>query len=478
DVSKNQHSGQIPDSLSNLPNLKSVDLGYNFFSGRIPTTAFSNSAPTLNTLSLGFNALTGSLPLSLLKLDNLKALFLDDNLFSGELPEDICSLLAVTDLRLNNNSFSGNIPSMLGSLRKLTNLRLDMNEFTGVVPEDLGNLTNLQSLNVSSNCLTGTLPHTLLGKFFGIGIQRTTCAAVSSTNSESSMSSIHIAAISVGVIGCVLMIGVIVALLLIYRKRKSGNHSVGSGKDNLQKHMEAGGVENSGNAIAARLVKNSNELNVPAYSSQTTSPSQTLPVPLISVTTGGYQSVSPNPLTSTQRSPNLFDMNASRPVMVMRETENDSKQMYAVDEKTPEFTIEIRKSESDGTNVEAVLQSQWGPYLNWSREQVTVWAKEKMFDEIVLGAFNRYEVDGTILHSLDREGLKSDLGIADIKIRAQILKSIELLKLAAAQSASVATATNATAFNSNLAPPRGVSRNGIVGRGSVEAVAPPAYNNA
>ncbi|KAJ3268039.1 hypothetical protein HDU76_011522, partial [Blyttiomyces sp. JEL0837] len=222
-------------------------------------------------------------------------------------------------------------------------------------------------------------------------------------------------------------------------KRISGKQSV-----RLPNYGEAVGVGNSGNAIAACLVKNSNELSIPQYSLPTTSRSQSTPVPLISVTTGGYQSVS---TTQPMRSPNLLGISSSPPV---RQTENDSKQLGAVDDKkSVEVTIEMVRNDSAGTNIEADLQKEWGPYFNWSPEQVTVWAKEKRFDDIVLVAFNRYEVDGTILQSLDRVVLKSDLGIADIKICTGILKSLELLKLAA-QSASV-SAANGAALSCDIA---------------------------
>ncbi|KAJ3328562.1 hypothetical protein HDU76_009737 [Blyttiomyces sp. JEL0837] len=480
----NQHSGPMADSLSTLPNLQQVDLTGNFFT-QIPSSAFSNSVQTLTYLALGENAITGSIPLSLTKLYNLQSLNLNDNLFSGPLLDEVAAMISLTNLTLNNNSLSGVIPASLGNLRKLTNLRLDSNQFTGDVSDSLGNLTLLQSFNVSSNCLTGTLPTSLLAKFNGIGIQRTNCIAQTPTNTpSSSASSIPVAAIAGGITGVIVLIGVVVGLLLHFRNRKSESGLVVIGNDGSKKDIEVGKVSSlEVNDIADALVKNSNEVNtrnVPLA----TSPQQNT---AIADTKAGFSlfprtttttNQAPNPFTDETKPVGLFEARSPppRPIITKRRFQMDDKQAHVINSKVAVIGMlsgmgEVEDGcEGDG-DVEATLQGQWGPYFKWSCEQVSLWAIEKRFDESFLDLLRQNEVDGSILHSLDRETIKTELGVVDLRIRAKVLQSIELLResLRSGSSANVGTG-----MLSPVAPARGVSRTVILG--SVEGVAPPAYN--
>nr|AMM43011.1 LRR-RLK [Vernicia montana] len=85
DLSNNQLSGEIPDTLGDLKNLKVLNISHNKLSGRIPT-------------SLG-------------DMNNLESLDLSYNGLSGEIPQTFGKLLQLNNLELCNNKLTGRIPN-------------------------------------------------------------------------------------------------------------------------------------------------------------------------------------------------------------------------------------------------------------------------------------------------------------------------------------------------------------------------------
>ncbi|KAJ0537994.1 putative non-specific serine/threonine protein kinase [Helianthus annuus] len=134
DVSRNRLSGNIPDCLENLQDMR--------------------------MLILSSNGLSGVLPSSLGKLTYLEWLKLNDNNFSGQIPQDLGKLGYLEVLDLGNNEFSGNIPKRIGKeLSELRILRLHKNNFTGGIPHSLCKCSHLQILDIAHNSLTGSIPH-------------------------------------------------------------------------------------------------------------------------------------------------------------------------------------------------------------------------------------------------------------------------------------------------------------------------------
>ncbi|KAF2288220.1 hypothetical protein GH714_005146 [Hevea brasiliensis] len=84
DLSNNQLSGEIPDSLGRLKSLKSLNLSNNNFFGGIPW-------------SFG-------------GLQRIESLDLSHNNFSGEIPHTFENLLQLSNLDLSNNKLEGRIP--------------------------------------------------------------------------------------------------------------------------------------------------------------------------------------------------------------------------------------------------------------------------------------------------------------------------------------------------------------------------------
>ncbi|KAH9714631.1 protein kinase domain-containing protein [Citrus sinensis] len=135
-------SGGIPEEISNLTNLMTIDLGG--------------------------NKLNGSIPITLGKLQKLQWLSLDDNKLEGSIPDDICRLAELYLLELGGNKLYGLIPACfgvipteIGGLKNLESLFLGYNRLRGSIPDSFGDLISLKFLNLSNNNLSGAIPTSL-----------------------------------------------------------------------------------------------------------------------------------------------------------------------------------------------------------------------------------------------------------------------------------------------------------------------------
>ncbi|KAF3440971.1 hypothetical protein FNV43_RR19257 [Rhamnella rubrinervis] len=189
-------SGQFPELLFGLPNLKYVYIENNKLSGKIPENIgaklahlgalsiegnrFTGSIPSsisamtqLTQLKLGGNLLTGSIPIGIGNLKNLTLLSLERNRLSGAIPHFLGSLSELRVLELSHNNFSGSIPSSISSLApKLAYLELGQNALTGKIPDFLGKFKALDTLDLSHNKLFGTVPRSFgnLTKIFNLDL--------------------------------------------------------------------------------------------------------------------------------------------------------------------------------------------------------------------------------------------------------------------------------------------------------------------
>ncbi|KAM7516496.1 hypothetical protein LguiA_006079 [Lonicera macranthoides] len=123
------------------------------------------SLDQLRVLSLRNNSLAGPIP-DLGGLPNLRTLFLDHNFFSGTFPNSLPLLHRLINLDLSHNNLSGHIPSEVNALDRLNYLRLEWNHFNGTIPPL--NQSTLEVFNVSSNNFSGPIPVTPTLMKFGI----------------------------------------------------------------------------------------------------------------------------------------------------------------------------------------------------------------------------------------------------------------------------------------------------------------------
>ncbi|RWR91225.1 LRR.XII-like protein [Cinnamomum micranthum f. kanehirae] len=157
DLSDNQFSGVLPNSIANLSTqLTGLLLRGNQFFGAIPR-GLENLA-NLILLSLGQNLFTGTIPIHLMKIKRLQGLYMQGNKLSGKIPISVGNLTQLSILNLGGNDLQGSIPLSLVNCRLLQYLYLDDNNLSGTFPNQVVDIPNLLGINIGMNHLTGTLP--------------------------------------------------------------------------------------------------------------------------------------------------------------------------------------------------------------------------------------------------------------------------------------------------------------------------------
>ena len=156
----NNLTGSIPEGLSGLERLRSLDLYDNNLTGSIP--ADLGNIINLYLIYLNDNELSGSIPPELGNLSNLEYLELSVNQLTGNIPSELKNLQKLYRLSLFDNRLEGSIPAALGELTGLTELYLYNNELTGSIPAELGGLTNLTCCVIWGNKLSGKVPEEVM----------------------------------------------------------------------------------------------------------------------------------------------------------------------------------------------------------------------------------------------------------------------------------------------------------------------------
>ncbi|KAK9901473.1 hypothetical protein M0R45_002104 [Rubus argutus] len=130
DLSSNNLRGEIPEEMTNLTALGSLNLSHNHLTGKIPEGI--GSLQRLETLDLSSNHLWGSIPSSMTSMTSLSNLNLSFNNLSGQIPS------ANQFLTFNSTSFEGNselcglpLPTQCSSASKN-----DHDEYSPMVEED------------------------------------------------------------------------------------------------------------------------------------------------------------------------------------------------------------------------------------------------------------------------------------------------------------------------------------------------------
>ncbi|XP_061962283.1 LRR receptor-like serine/threonine-protein kinase RPK2 [Populus nigra] len=179
-------SGTLPESIQNLPYLRTLVLSHNCFSGEIPAGSiaklsflevlelqgnnFSGKIPqqistdlhSLRFLNLSFNSFTGDIPATLIGFGKLRVIDLSNNRLTGGMQLVSSSkCLFLRHLKLSNNLLENNIPKDIGHCKNLRTLLLDGNILQGPIPAEIGQLPELRVLDVSTNSLTQTIPKEL-----------------------------------------------------------------------------------------------------------------------------------------------------------------------------------------------------------------------------------------------------------------------------------------------------------------------------
>ncbi|BFG29780.1 hypothetical protein CerSpe_160540 [Prunus speciosa] len=191
--------GKFPESIFHRPNLRLVDLRYNYnLRGSLPNSNWSSPLETLylsqtrilvdwHRLTRNFKSLrtlylsncnfVGSYLAFLGNLTQIMQLDLSSNSFGGQIPWSLfLNIESLVYLNLNGNNYVGQFPevdsnsTLISSLydfskqqlvgpipRHLTSLGLYENQLNGTIPSWLGSLPSLKYLNLGSNQLSGNI---------------------------------------------------------------------------------------------------------------------------------------------------------------------------------------------------------------------------------------------------------------------------------------------------------------------------------
>ncbi|PSS21546.1 Systemin receptor like [Actinidia chinensis var. chinensis] len=169
DLSSNNLSGSVPESLGSCSALESLDLSNNNFSGELPINTLLRMV-SLKNVSLAFNNFVGFLPDSFSNITNLESLDVSSNRLSGSIPSGVCQnpRNKLKLLYLQNNMFTGPVPDTLSNCSQLVSLDLSFNYLTGTIPASLGSLSKLRDLMMWLNGLHGEIPLELM---YGVSLE-------------------------------------------------------------------------------------------------------------------------------------------------------------------------------------------------------------------------------------------------------------------------------------------------------------------
>ncbi|XP_077233664.1 receptor-like protein EIX1 [Tasmannia lanceolata] len=111
----------------------------------MPLLYCGSTLALVTAMDISGNNLSGEIPNSLTKLSGLLLLNLSGNHFTGIIPEDIGNLGMLESLDVSNNHLSGEIPLSITALNFLTALNLSNNNLSGKIPSgnQLQTLTDL-----------------------------------------------------------------------------------------------------------------------------------------------------------------------------------------------------------------------------------------------------------------------------------------------------------------------------------------------
>lgn len=148
--------GELPDALSKLPYLRSIEFGGNNFGGELPKSW--GKLEHLQLLDLSNNKLFGEVPKEWKKLQKLEFIGLSNNMLEGNPLPVFGHLVKLRQLFLFNNKFDGQVGEDLGKLNNLAALDLGKNEFSGNPFPYLCGMKQLVAFNFSANNFSGEIP--------------------------------------------------------------------------------------------------------------------------------------------------------------------------------------------------------------------------------------------------------------------------------------------------------------------------------
>ncbi|KAG5095426.1 hypothetical protein JHK84_051014 [Glycine max] len=157
-LSKNNLSGNIPQSLCSSSVSLVLDFSYNHLNGKIPECLTQNGR--LVVLNLQHNKFHGSIPDKFPVSCALSTLDLNSNLLRGSIPKSLASCTSLEVLDLGNNQVDDGFPCFLKTISTLRVMVLRGNKFHGHIGCPHANSTwhVLQIVDLAFNNFSGVLP--------------------------------------------------------------------------------------------------------------------------------------------------------------------------------------------------------------------------------------------------------------------------------------------------------------------------------
>jgi len=152
----NELGGEIPSSLAKLTKLEELIISDNQFSGVFPDSLYN--MPSLLTLSLNYLSVSFDLKKAIAGLKSLEQLYLDYIPLNCKIPEEIGDLSKMKRISMMNCGLYGPIPDEIYSLSLLDYLILANNELNGEISPLIANLVNMKTLGLANNILSGKIP--------------------------------------------------------------------------------------------------------------------------------------------------------------------------------------------------------------------------------------------------------------------------------------------------------------------------------
>ena len=157
--------GGLAPEVGNLYNLTELHIDNSQFIGAVdapdsdlPAAQIFDNLKSLKYLFLRRCSTSGVLPESIGDMPELKSMILCDLGLTGELPKQLGDLPKIETLEIYENELTGQIPPELFNATTLKSLWLQRNHLTGPLPKEIGNLVNLESIYIANNELSGTIP--------------------------------------------------------------------------------------------------------------------------------------------------------------------------------------------------------------------------------------------------------------------------------------------------------------------------------
>ncbi|KAF7825737.1 receptor-like protein 12 [Senna tora] len=172
DLSNSEFSGEIPEEISQLSKLLTLNLCCNYFPSYTQINllqlkqqnfrSITQNLTNLEVLYLSYVNISSPIPNTLTNLSSLKVLRLHGTGVYGDFPIGIFHLPNLQILKVGSNQgLSGYLPASIGNLNALQVLGMDHCNFSGSIPSSLGNLSQLQYLELSRNKFHGEIPHSI-----------------------------------------------------------------------------------------------------------------------------------------------------------------------------------------------------------------------------------------------------------------------------------------------------------------------------